>query len=130
MRIWPAVRKEIVLAFVNFLDERLNIEENNIIAQFSSFLHATTATEMINSGRSLVEAIFGEEQVSEFANDVCDTWPLIEEIDISDKGVKMSHRLSNVKSVSSGILQKLCCSLMILSPHSMTVEKVISHLTN
>ena len=86
---------------------------------------------MTDKGRVLIETIFGGDyKVSEFSTNVFNCWPLIHEVevlDISDIGVKIHTRLRKLIPVITGILQKLLCSLMILSPHSTTVEKVISH---
>jgi len=39
----------------------------------------------------------------------------------------MSHKLLRLIPVTCGISQNLLCSLLVTLPHSMTVEKVISH---
>ncbi|XP_071053673.1 zinc finger protein 862-like [Onthophagus taurus] len=133
VREWSAVRKEVVLSFINFLEERLNIEESSVMKAFTLFLNAKTPKEMIDGGRTLVENIFsreGKDAVSEFSSNVCDCWPQIEQIgdlDISDIGIKMSYKLRKLISATTGVLQRFSCVLMVLSPHSMTVEKVISH---
>lgn len=71
-RDWSAIRNEIILSFINFLEERLNIEENGIIESFSSFLNSKNPKEMITNGHLLISTIFGEEKVADFAKDVCD----------------------------------------------------------
>lgn len=61
---------------------------------------------------------------------MCDGWPKIEQIEdlnIPDDGVKMSNKLRKLIPATTGVLKKLVCALFIVSPHSMTVEKVISH---
>lgn len=39
----------------------------------------------------------------------------------------MSNKLRKLIPATTGVLKKLVCALFIVSPHSMTVEKVISH---
>lgn len=129
-RSWTAVRFEIVSSFINFLEARMNIEENELIKSFSLFLESKSSQDMVNNGRKLVETFFNENDLQEFASNVCDAWPLIEAIDelpTPDRGVKLAHRLRQMIPVTTGVLQKLLCALFIVSPHSMTVEKVISH---
>lgn len=41
-RLWPAVRTEVVQAFINFLESRLNVEEDNTISSMTALLTANT----------------------------------------------------------------------------------------
>jgi hypothetical protein len=129
-RQWAAVRVEVVSAFINFLNIRLSLEDDNTITKMSSLLTASSAETMIDAGRALVETLFGNDSVSEFASSVCDNWPAVEEIpqiDTIDLGAKYSVRLRRLVGCTSGLLQKLLASILVLSPHSMTTERVISH---
>ncbi len=60
------------------------------------FLNRKNLKEMTDNGRSLITELFGEDRISELASNVCVCWPEsseIEELDVSDIGVKMSHKL-------------------------------------
>lgn len=64
-----------VLSFIHFLEDRLNIEESSVMKAFTLFLNAEMLKEMIEGGRTLVENIFsGEDAVSEFSLNFCDYW--------------------------------------------------------
>lgn len=85
---------------------------------------------MITNDRLLISTTFCEEKVTDFAKDVCDCWPKIEkieELNMPDDGVEMYDKLRKLIPATVGVLKKLLCALFIVSPHSMTVENVISH---
>ena len=129
-RQWLAVREKVVASFMNFLNVRLNLENDNTISMMIALLKANTITDMINSGRPLVQSLFGEEAVVEFSSSVCDNWPMITEVqnlEITDSGTEYSYRLRNLAVRCTGLLQKLLCAILAISPHSMTTERVISH---
>lgn len=129
VRKWWAARKEVVMSFINFPGEGLNIEDSNIIKQFLSFLNANTRKEMMDNGRVLIETIFGGDDTVSVFNKCLRLLATYSE-NLRPRYFrywsKMSHKLRKLNPVKIGILQKLLCSLMVLSPHSMTVEKVIS----
>jgi len=51
----------------------------------------------------------------------------IPNIDTTDIGTQYSLKLRTIAAKTSGILQKLFVTLLIVCPHSMTTERVISH---
>lgn len=129
-RCWGPVRQEIVLSFKNFLCQRLNVEEDETTSQMIKLISANSCKEIIEAGCQLVENIFGHDKVLEFVNNVTDFWPIIEDIpniDTTDKGTQYSLKLRTIAAKTSGILQKLFVTLLIVCPHSMTTERVISH---
>jgi len=60
-RQWLAAREEVVLSFINFLNVRLNIEDDKTISQMTVLLKANTITDVIDAGCPLVESLFGED---------------------------------------------------------------------
>jgi len=129
-RNWSAVRQEVVLSFKNFLDVRFNLEEDKTIQNMINLISATSESQMTSAGRPLVENLFGSEEVSNFATCVCDCWPFIQEIqdiDTPDEGTRHANRLRKLIVCTTGVLQKLLVSFLLLSPHSMTTERIISH---
>lgn len=60
------------MSFTNFLNQRLNIEEDENINKMIRLITAKSCKEMIDAGRQLVENIFGQEQVLTFVNNVTD----------------------------------------------------------
>ena len=96
----------------------------------AALLNANTPEGMTEAGRVLVQQIFGTDFVTEFACSVCDNWTAIEElpdIDATDRGVRYSNKLRKLVASTNGILQKLLASILVLSPQSMTTERVISN---
>lgn len=68
-----------------------------------NLISAKTEAEMISAGRPLVENLFGQEAVTNFANSVCDSWALIQEIpeiDTSDEGTKHANKLRKLIAFS------------------------------
>ena len=75
-----AVRVEIVQSDINFLSERMNIEEHGTINNSKKVLESKSAKEFIVSSRNLISQMFGEEALEEFVGDVCASWSKISEI--------------------------------------------------
>lgn len=130
-RSWNAIRQEIVLSFKNFLNQRLNVEEDEITSNIIKLCSANSCKEMIEAGRLLVDNIFDHDKVIHFVNNVTDYWPIIEQnmsnIDTPDKGTIYSLKLRTLAAKTDRIIQQLCVALLITCPHSMTTERFISH---
>ena len=47
--------------------------------------------------------------------------------DTIDDGTKMSYRLRHMYTNSTGVLQYLLGSFLVVSPHSIGTERVVSH---
>ena len=75
-----AVRVEIVQSAINFLSERMNIEEDGTINNSKKVLESKSAKEFIVSSRDLISQMFGEGALEEFVGDVCASWSKISEI--------------------------------------------------
>ena len=125
-----AIRTEVVSAATNFLSQRLCVEQERILRSMKSLLEADSAQLMISAGSTLVDDLFPGE-ITEFANAVCESWDAISELPQlpadTDRGCALSTRLRQMLPVSRGILQKLLAAMMALAPHSMQLERVISH---
>ena len=67
-----AVRIEIVQSAINFLNERMNIEEGGTINNLKKVLESISAKVFIVSSRDLISQMFGDEALEEFVGDVCD----------------------------------------------------------
>eukprot|EP00794_Sanderia_malayensis_P003798 gene3798-4323_t len=75
-----AVRVEIVQSAINFLNERMNIEEDGTINSLKKILESKSANEFIVSSRDLISQMFGDEVLEEFVSNVCASWSKISEI--------------------------------------------------
>lgn len=84
---------------------------------------------MIETGRPLVENIFGQNKILTFVNNVTDFWPIISSIpniETPDKNAMYSLKLRTIAAKTDGILQKLCVALLIICPHSVSTTGVVS----
>lgn len=75
-----AVRLEVVQSAINFLDQRMNIEEDYTFNNLKAILDAKSPTELITAGRDVVNQIFGPDNVGQFAEDVCQSWSKLSDI--------------------------------------------------
>ena len=69
-----AIRIEIIESAINFLDQRMNIENDETIVNLKAVLDAKSPKEIITASRYLSSEILGEGLLSEFASDVCLSW--------------------------------------------------------
>ena len=132
-RAGSSIRIEIIQSAINFLDQRLNIEENDTMKNLFGILDAKTSADLIVSSRELVCQMFGPDCLSEFVADVCQSWARIskiEDITVNDSGTVYALRLRKMTQASCGILKKLLASFLALTPHSMATERVVSHYNN
>ena len=129
-----AVRLEVVQSAINFLDQRLNIEEDDTINNLKAILDAKSPTELITVSRALVTQIFGHDDVGQFVEDVCHSWSKISDInhvgDIQDIGTSYALRLRKMTQASCGLLKKFLAAFLTLTPHSMATERAVSHYNN
>ena len=112
-----AVRLEVVQSAINFLDQRMNIEEDDTINNLKAILDAKSPTELITASRALVTQIFGHDDVGQFVEDVCQSWSKISDInhvgDIQDIGTSYALRLRKMTQASC-----------------VTTERAVSHYNN
>ena len=128
-RRFESIRQEIVLSSINFLKDKVNDEQAETLKTAKALCVAGSAAEIISVGENLLSNLFPNE-VSEFADSVCESWPLIDQIPTlpanSDIGSCTSTRLKKMFVVSKGPLKKLLGTLIVATPHSMQVERVVS----
>lgn len=128
-----AVRIEIIQSAINFLDERMNIEEDRTINSLMKILDANSTVKFITASRGLVSQIFGADKVEEFVSDVCKSWARLSKIDTikaEDTGTFYALRLRKMTQASCGLLRKFLASFLTLTPHSMATERAVSHYNN
>lgn len=128
-----AVRNEIVQSAINFLHERMNIENDGTIKSLKTILEAKSPKGFITSSRDLVSQMFGNEVIEQFVADVCSSWSKVSEvesIDVEDTGTVYALKLRKMTQASQGIMKKFLASFLTLTPHSMATERVVSHYNN
>ena len=128
-----AIRSEILLSAINFLGQRLEIENDGTIAILTKILKASSTKEIIDVSRQFVCDIFGDSKLREFTSDACKSFGEIERIknidsdQSHDSGTALSLRLRKMIQVSQGLFKKLLASFFAVTPHSMGTERVVSH---
>jgi hypothetical protein len=114
------------------LEQRLCDEQQSIMNHFKHILQATSCHDLIEAGRPLIEDFFPRE-LHNFADSVCDSWQAISDLKRlpigTDTGCVLSTRLRQLIGlpVSTGCPQKLLSAMVSLAPHSMQVERIVSH---
>ena len=127
------VRVEIVQSAINFLNERMNIEENGTIHNLKKVLESKSAKEFIVSSRDLISQMFGDEVLEEFFGDVCASWSKISEIKdiaLEDTGSIYALKLQKMAQASQGVMKQFLASFLTLTPHTMATERAVSHYNN
>ena len=66
-----AVRIDIMQSAIDFLNERMNIEEDGAISNLKKVLESRSAEEFIVSSRDLISQMFGDEALKESVGYVC-----------------------------------------------------------
>ena len=128
-----AVRVEIVQSAINFLNERMNIEEDGTIHNLKKVLESKSAKEFIVSSRDLISQMFGDEVLEEFVGGVCASWSKISEIKdiaLEDTGSIYALKLRKMAQASQGVMKQFLASFLTLTPHSMATERAVSHYNN
>ena len=128
-----AVRLEVVQSAINFLDQRMNIEQDETIKSLTKILNANLRTELITASRCLVSQMFGPDHVEQFVADVCQSWTTLNKIgsvDIQDIGTVYALRLRKMTQASCGVLKKFLVAFLTLTPHSTATERAVSHYNN
>ena len=103
-----AVGVEIVQSAINFLNERINIEEDGTINNFKKVLESKSAKEFIVSSRDLISQMFGDETLEEFVGDVCASRSKISEIKeiaLEDSSSIYALKLQKMTQASQGIMK-------------------------
>lgn len=126
-RNFDSVRLEVVTSAKNFLETRLDTEQDSQVQAMINVANATNAEEMIKAGRQIVSDIFGSDHVAQFVDDAI--------------GFYVTHGASSFKphesttaklysllqkSTPSSMLNLLVQAFLITCPHSMITERVIS----
>lgn len=99
----------------------------------TAILKAESPDQIISAGKPLICDLF-ENELSEFANSICEPWQAISEISqiasTTSTDSQVSHHLYKILPVSCGTLQKLLASILCLAPYSMQTECAVSNYNN
>jgi len=125
-----AIRVETVQAAYNFLNERIDNEQNAILKTMKDLLLTQNMTEFITTGLPWCVRLFPG-QDGQFADEICEQWNAISDVSFlpegSDLGCTLSVRLRKLLRVTTGLVQKIFAAIATLSPHSMQTERIVSH---
>ncbi|CAB3999235.1 Hypothetical predicted protein [Paramuricea clavata] len=118
------IRVEVIASSENFLNTRLNDEQNEVVRQMIEIITATTAIEFINASLPLL-ALCNIKDQDKFLNAVLENFDSMkpgDEISAHDYGVRLYSMLRGSKPPATEFLSTFC----VVSPHSMTVERSMS----
>ena len=124
------IRVEVVMAAKNYMTQRMNIEQEELIQKCITLLSAKTMNDFVSHGLTIVRMLFPE--VEQFSDDVCNYWPMIHDVGFlpenTDFGTMLSWRLRKLCHVTrnSVTLNKCLMALLVMVPHSMQTERMIS----
>ena len=130
-----AIRNEIVESAINFLDQRMNTENDGTMQNLIQILDAKSSKKFILASRELASQILGPSSLSDFVADVCSSWPNLskirhEHVEVEDNGTVYALRLRKITQASCGLVKKFLASFLTVVPHSMATERAVSHYNN
>lgn len=124
-RSYSAVRNDTVQSVVNFLGERLDIEQEELVAIMLRLVKADSARDFIRAGTELTRGLFGQAGVTDLVTSTCDQWS---NMCSARKGAAtVGGKLRQMFAVASGTCQKLLGGFIAVTPHSMGTERAVSH---
>lgn len=128
-RQYSSVRLELIMAAINFLEERLDDEQDVLINSMKGIANAQSAIELIKIARPLVAHLFGEHNVQEFAEDVISFFASSDRMFSNNDSITAKIFEMLKKTVKGSLLNRLIQAFIITSPHSMITERAVKHHT-
>lgn len=134
-RSFSAIRLEVVQSAKNFISQRLNIELDGTVKLITAVVNAETCTDFVAASVEALKLVTSVDELSEkqsqLVHECCECWENIAEIqgldDADDAGAKLGCRLRKMYEKSYGVLKFILGSFLVVSPHSMGTERVVSH---
>ncbi|ESN94256.1 hypothetical protein HELRODRAFT_164062 [Helobdella robusta] len=127
LRNFEAVRLEIITCAKNFLERRLDVDQDLQVKAIIDVANAENAESMIKTGRQIVSDIFGDNYVSEFVDDAIGYYSSFGASSFKPHESNTAKLyLLLQKTTPSSVLNKLVQTFLITCPHSMITERVIS----
>lgn len=125
-REFSSIRQECILTLMNFLSDRMNAAQTEEIVHLSAIFMSNTAEEMVSRARIVLEKLKDDRVVelcdqsidffAEHSPVLCDIKDLLGRFEFVSKKVK-----------SSSPLGLICNIITTAAPHSMVVERTVSH---
>ena len=119
------------MAAKNYMTQRMNIEQEELIQKCITLLSAKTMNDFVSHRLTIVRMLFPRE-VEQFSDDVCNYWPMIHDVGFlpenTDFSTMLLWRLRKLCLVTrnSVTLNKCLMALLVMVPHSMQTERMIS----
>ena len=112
-RSFDAVRQEVVQSAINFLEERLSLEQQGIVSVMQALVDAESAKAFVASGESLARDLFGDDRVVELVTSTCDQWRLMHASRL--KAASFGDKLWAMFGAATGLCKELLASLIVLT---------------
>ncbi|ESO06003.1 hypothetical protein HELRODRAFT_160109 [Helobdella robusta] len=124
---FEAVRLEVITCAKNFLERRLDVDQDLQVKAMIDVANAENAEAIIKAGRQIVSDIFGDNYVSEFVDDAVGYYSSFDASSFKPHESNTAKLyLLLQKTTPSSLLNKLVQTFFITCPHSMITELVIS----
>ena len=96
-RNFTAIRSELIASSTDFLEQRLNIENDTFLRAIMEVCDATKCEDFISAAKPLAHSILDQRsEIPLFPHEACEQWPAICDVprkNSSDRGVQYSVRL-------------------------------------
>ena len=122
------MRNDAVQSIVNFVGERLDIEQEELVRVMLELVNAESAREFIRAGTELTRELFGQAGVADLVTSTCDQWPAM--CSARDGAATVGERLRKMFASATGTCQKLLGGFIVVTPHSMGTERAVSHFNS
>ena len=124
-RTFDVVRSEVHHAATSFLENRLDVEQEQVITDMVKMIEAKTAKDFISSARGMTSGLFGEDSVAQLTMDVCDQWYKMSEA--RDRQASMKDKLLAMAKSATGVCKRVLSAVLCVAPHSMATGRAVSH---
>ena len=124
-RSYSAVRDDTVQSVISFLGERLEIEQEQLVAVMLKLVKADSARDFIRAGTELTRGLLGQAGVADLVTSTCDHWSAM--CSARDGAATVGGKLRQMFAAASGTCQKLLGGFIAVASRSMGTERAVSH---
>jgi hypothetical protein len=126
-RSFCAIRQEVICGLLNFLERRMTADQTQLLSNMKLMFEATDANEMIARGRNVLTSFGRGDLLQEFTGQCIDIH--ITNANLAQLDTTLVDRFNVIysKVKPDTALGHLCNVAASALPHSMAVERAISH---
>jgi hypothetical protein len=128
-RSFNAVRQEVILTVTNFLEKRIDDDQKQVLKAVGDMLKSTSAADMYEALKPLADSLtIASSDSQDLYDTICDIFAAHADT-LTTSAEDRVERFWQVRNFSpaTSVLRRLLDAFISAIPHSMTVERVISH---